>query len=265
MSHIKTEVVVKVDRNHENQVIELCGQVGKILLVNGAEIPRVEETVEYIGHSAGVAISCYVTLTAIFISVDTEPMTHVVKTNPGSFNLQKVDEINELSREFVAQEIGFDELSRHVAQVDRKVIDFNWPSKIIGAGLVSVAPMLLFRTAWSDLAMAFWIGIVGYLAAMYVKKIAAIPFIGEVVGGFSVALLALLVVHFGWANNSNNIIISALMPLVPGVPITNAFREIIAGHLISGVMRTINALLVAGFIGSGVILAGLLFRAVFGV
>ncbi|MBC6499495.1 threonine/serine exporter family protein [Weissella confusa] len=65
-------------------------------------------------------------------------------------------------------------------------IDFNWPTKIIGAGLVSVAPMLVFKANWLDLALAFFVGIAGYLVAQYVgRKATATPYAKEVAGGFT--------------------------------------------------------------------------------
>lgn len=42
------------------------------------------------------------------------------------------------------------------------------------------------------------------------------------------------------------------MPLVPGVPITNAVRDLLAGHLLSGIARGTEALITAGTIGIGI-------------
>ena len=70
-----------------------------------------------------------------------------------------------------------------------------------------------------------------------------------------VAILAELLVSIGWGDSSGNIIISALMPLVPGVAITNAIREILSRQIISGIVRTVDAIFVAGAIGFGVVIA----------
>lgn len=48
------------------------------------------------------------------------------------------------------------------------------------------------------------------------------------------------------------------MPLVPGVALTNSLREIMAGHMISGTVRALDALLIAAAIGGGVVLAATL-------
>ena len=42
------------------------------------------------------------------------------------------------------------------------------------------------------------------------------------------------------------------MPLVPGVPITNAIRDILAGQLLSGLSKGVEASITAFAIGAGV-------------
>lgn len=48
------------------------------------------------------------------------------------------------------------------------------------------------------------------------------------------------------------IIIGSVMPLVPGVPITNSVRDVLAGHLLSGLARGTEALLSASAIALGI-------------
>ncbi len=79
-----------------------------------------------------------------------------------------------------------------------------------------------------------------------------------------VAILAELLANIGWGASSGNIIISALMPLVPGVAITNAIREILSRQIISGIVRTVDAVFVAGAIGSGVVIAIVLTQVIGG-
>lgn len=96
----------------EDDLITVCGQVGKILLTSGAETSRVEGTVEYIGRAAHYDITCHATITALFVGVNNQTKTHLVKVRLGDFNLEKVDEINTMSRRFVEGKIDFAELKR---------------------------------------------------------------------------------------------------------------------------------------------------------
>ncbi len=254
-------LVAEEDLNH---IMYVCGMMARILLESGAETTRVESTIDYVGKASGVDLNCHATMTAIFISTASGSNTHLVKPNASSFNLQKVDDINTVSRRFFAHEINFIQLEQQVRTIDHKVIDFTWPQKIFGAGLVSVAPMLLFKATWSDLTLAFFIGILGYLALKWGDRHAEAPYFGAIVGGLVISLLATLLQQLGIANSAANIIISALMPLVPGVPFTNSLREIIDRDIISGLVRGIDAVMIAGSIGLGAILGSFIVHLLLG-
>lgn len=248
----------------EKDVVALCGQVGAVLLENGAETSRVENTVEYIGRAVNLPIVCHATMTAVFVNSEKSATTRIFKVRVGDFNLQKVDRINTLSREFSQQKLTFKELKEAVTEVEYDTSDFNLFEKCLGAGLVSVAPMLLFKATWFDLFLSFFVGILGYLVARVVGQHSKIPYIAVAMGGLSISILAHVLLDIGIASSANNIIISALMPLVPGVPMTNSLREIIEKNTISGLVRATDAIMAGISIGSGVVIGQILIKAVLG-
>lgn len=65
------------------------------------------------------------------------------------------------------------------------------------------------------------------------------------------SLLSLLLVRAGLGNNVDLVTIGVLMLLVPGVALTNAMREIVAGDTYSGLSRTAEAILIATGIALG--------------
>ena len=64
--------------------------------------------------------------------------------------------------------------------------------------------------------------------------------------------------------NMDTVIISAIMPLVPGVAITNAIRDTLQGDYLSGGARVLEAFLKAASIALGVGIGMALFGAVAG-
>jgi uncharacterized membrane protein YjjP (DUF1212 family) len=124
--------------------------------------------------------------------------------------------------------------------------------------------MLLFKATWGDLGLAFFVGIAGYLASLWADQRTVTPYIASGIGGLVIGLLATLLQAIGWGSNADNIIISALMPLVPGVAITNSLRELIGKETISGTVRAIDAVLVAGAIGGGVVVGSAVIRLLTG-
>ena len=72
-------------------------------------------------------------------------------------------------------------------------------------------------------------------------------------------------VQLGFGQNLDKIIIGVLMNLVPGVALTNFMRDIIAGDLIAGLTKLVEALLTATGIALGTGVALSLGRALMGV
>ena len=125
----------------ERQTVDLCGRIGKILLQSGAETSRVEDTVERIGAAAGVPVACHATMTAITVGFAAN--TLLVKVQVGDFDLRRVDAINALSRRFVAHQLTQAALADEITKLIQNHVDYSWWQKILGAGAVSVAPMLV--------------------------------------------------------------------------------------------------------------------------
>ena len=63
----------------------------------------------------------------------------------------------------------------------------------------------------------------------------------------------------GLSVNQDIITIAGVMPLVPGILITNAIRDLMAGELLAGMSRGMEAALTAFAIGAGVAIILLFF------
>lgn len=61
--------------------------------------------------------------------------------------------------------------------------------------------------------------------------------------------------RLGVGQNQDLIIIGALMALVPGIAMTNAMRDIMAGDMVAGISKAAEALLIGAAIALGTALA----------
>src|SRR5690606_10018385 len=95
-------------------------------------------------------------------------------------------------------------------------------------------------------------GGIGFTCFIYVHKIVELKFFAEFSASFIIGVLALIFVHVGFGVEVDKIIIGSVMPLVPGLLITNAVRDLIAGHLVSGLSKGAEAFLTAFAIGTGI-------------
>ena len=97
-----------------------------------------------------------------------------------------------------------------------------------------------------------------FLTFSFVQKYIQIKFFSEFVASAVVISIAAIFTKLGIAQNQDIITIASVMPLVPGILITNAIRDLLAGELLAGMSRGVEAALTAFAIGAGVAIVLLL-------
>ena len=172
--------------------------------------------------------------------------------------MEKVSLVNQLSREFAQKEITLPELYQRLTLLETDTPTFSISLRLLAAGIVSCTLMYIL-VALGKILLQLFVGVIGYASYLFTQKLFQVPYLDSFAAAFVIGLLAYLAVHFHLAVNIDNIIIGAVMPLVPGVAITNSFRDILAGHLISGTARGTEAIFIAGSVGLGIALIFKLF------
>lgn len=242
-------------------LLETCILAGKILMENGAEMHRVEDTMNRIldkEHGEGEAVS-FVMPTGIFVTTrygNNTKMKRIVKRRQ---NLEKIVEVNNLSRQFVMGNIDVVELHDLMNDLDRNNIDFPMWLKILSAGLISALMMLLFEGSMKDVFVTMLTGVIGYSIYSVLTREIKVRFLQEFISTFVIALLASVLYRMGYVENLDTVIIGSIIILVPGIQIMNSIRDFLVGNTISGTVFMIEAVLVAAMIGAGVMSALYLF------
>jgi uncharacterized membrane protein YjjP (DUF1212 family) len=249
----------EIEIEHHQLIIATCLLAGRIMTEAGSEVYRVEDTMNRIAANAGSAEAfSYVTATGIFFSLSELEKSHLTTVKERSINLEKVVSVNKLSRAFANKEIDLPLFYEELKVIDTATPDFKFSWKIIAAGVISCTLMWMIGGTWQDFIPAFLIGCFGFIVRILAQRFAS-SFLSDFLASLAIGVSASLLVHFQIANNIDSLIIGSVMPLVPGVAITNSFRDVLQGHLISGTARGIEALCTAGAIGAGIAIALKLF------
>ena len=156
---------------------------------------------------------------------------------------------------FAEQKIDLLTLHNSLKKIDYETPTFPLWLQILSAGVMSCLLMYVFGGNWQDFSATFVVGIISFCVRYFVSAAIDLRFFDIFLASLVVGLCALLAVKLQLAGNVDNIIIGAVMPLVPGVAITTSFRDILAGHLISGLARGTEAIIVAASIGVGIAVA----------
>lgn len=236
-------------------VLDCAMQAGSILLKNGAEIFRVEETVARICTHYGVeSEKAFVLSNGIFLTAGSgnEPFYAKVQHIPVSgARLDRVAAVNQLSREIEEKDLPPQEIRRRLTEIEEmpeKPVLVKLLASAVGSGCFCC----MFGGSLTDCAGAF---LTGFLLYIYVLKLFTphlSKIIGNIGGGALVTVLCMLLCRVGLGESMNYMIIGSIMPLIPGIPFTNGVRDIADGDYIAGSVRLLDAILVFVCIAAGV-------------
>lgn len=140
-----------------NQVMEIAVKAGKILLTNGSEIYRVEDTIGRICRCYGVDAECFVLPTGIFITVigkDGEPLSFVKRINDRTVDLSCIEKVNSFSRGLQENIMSYEDAIRILDSIEKEK-GYRFGLRLIVAGITALVYTLLFKGTVQDSIAAF--------------------------------------------------------------------------------------------------------------
>lgn len=239
-----------------SKVLDVCTGIGRLMLENGAETYRVEDTVHRVAVNYGMqGVSVFSVPTALIVTVQ-EPTgveyTRLHRVTEQKSDLQVIADANELSRKIAQTDIPPNEALDEIDRMNRLEPAYTIFHQVLAAALVCGFFAILFEGNLHDLAASALSGSLGYSAYLYLRKITDIRFFSELLSSILIGWTAFFFTSIGIGHDINIVIIASVMTLVPGKAITNGIRDLMASHLLSGVSVLADALLTASAIGIGI-------------
>lgn len=233
---------------------ELAAEAGAIMLANGAEIYRVEDTVERIIRSQESIkdVDVFSSFNVIIISFSYKGEIHSnmrrVKTR--SNNLHYVDKVNTFSRDFSKGMYSLEEALLEIKNI-KKSEGTKVSLKVLGATLAAGAYSILLGAGLAEILSSFIVGFLGYEFSLILEKNKLNYFVVHFFYGIFVSLLSIIINLF-LPLSIDVVIISSMMAFVPGIMITNAVRDLMSGDAASGMTGSIMAILISTALALGV-------------
>ena len=237
----------------KERALQLAVEAGHILLENGAEISRVEETMQRISSHYGVEEQSFFVLSNGIIATGQHYASAQFIPIKGT-QLSRVVEVNQLSRDITyGSPVTLDELSARL-QAIRAGKGKSWWELTLGIALGVSSFCILFGGSLIDAAATFTCGLLlGVFMAFVCPHLSRI--FSNLLGGLVGGLLCILAVAAGFGEHLPNMIIGTIIALVPGVPFTNGIRDLANEDYIAGATRLLDAFLAFLCIALGVVLA----------
>lgn len=243
-----------IDIEKKKATYRLALFMGELMLKSGAETYRIEDSILRICRSRGFTYTnVFVTPTVIIISDERYDGVSFMKSiESRDVNLSKIALLNSFSREFVANpKMSLSEARKRLKQIESSV-EYTTITTYIGMALGSAAYALLLGSCLNDFIFTFLVAMMTSQIYDTLNRVNPIPFISTIVTSFFIAMAGCLLKAINAVVDPTMIIIGGIVSLFPGVILIKGVRDLISGHLLSGLARAFEACVTAVAIAVGV-------------
>ncbi len=235
--------------------------IGEQMLISGAEVHRVEESISRMCYAFGaIRVDVFIITTSMVVTVhtsDNKTYTQTRRVTSTNTNYEKVHHLNQLSREICEKHLTADEIE---SKLNDAVNCKKFPIwlEFICYSAIAGAFTLFFGGSVIEALVSLTVGVIVRLGTFFFDKIISNNFFRKFFSTVMATFLASLAVEFRLIESVDMIIIGNIMPLIPGIGLTNALRDLFAGDSIAGLLRTLDAVLTALAIAAGYFLIAVL-------
>lgn len=238
--------------------VNLAILAGEVMLKNGAETSRVEATMEHIARACGAhKTESFVIPTGVFITVADDAgrsLTTMRRVKDRTINLDRIAKVNELSRRLADNRLEYGDALALLERIAKERTGFSLIPSMVASGLLGSNFGVLLNGSAGEIFGAFIAAALARYIAHVVSRLHGVRFTFEFLGALAVALVGSTAAAIWPALSRDVIIVGGVMPLVPGMAITNAIRDVIEGDLLSGTARGLEAALTSVAVAMGVVI-----------
>lgn len=238
------------------RIMDLVLKAGQLLLENGAEVFRVEQTMQIMAKSFHLQdFHVYVLTNGIFASAEDGTISEVRNIPEHTVHLGRVDAVNSLSRHIAEGKVTLEEAEQQLEAAAQIPPPSNWARSLV-CSLGACCLAVLFGATFAEGAVAALSGFTLTWYLIWCDRRHTHSIFQKMTGSALVSVCSLLLCTM-LGLNANRAAIGALMILTPGVAFTMGIRDFANSDYLSGSIRMMDALLVGGSIagGAGIVMA----------
>ena len=241
-------------RNECEDAVFIAITLGEHIMRSGGEISRAEDTVRRVCLAYGAkAVDVIAILSVIVLSAEFENGTVNSSrriTEIGTHNLGRLSRLNDLSRRICREKPSKEEFLEKLHSINEKS-QVAIPVRIVGGIVAAVGFTVFFGGGWLDAIFSGLIAVPMTLMMFLLVNTKMNNIIAKFVVCLIGGILAVLVDKLGLGCNADKIMIGNIMNVISGVLLTNSFRDLFGGDIMSGFFRMCTAVLDAVGIALG--------------
>lgn len=239
-------------------LLNVITEVASVALENGGEVCRAEEMCERIGTTLGASsVNVFAIPTALCIALQMpsgKSNATICRVKERNIRLNVLDQANSISRQLVENRITLEEAQEKLKCL-RQTGSISLLKAMICSGGAAGFFAMLYGGGWVEFFCALLAGMFAHIAMHVIGKVDSSQLIKALAGSFTAAIIARALNGPYLVADESMVIIGAIMPMLPGLAVTNAIRDMMHGDLVSGNAKLFEGIMTACAIAAGVFMA----------
>lgn len=248
------------------KLLNFSGEMGRQLMQNGAEIYRVEESVQRLLAAYGCTHSEIFSIPALIlmnVQDGEKNNAKILRVCTSRINLRRLHRLNALCRDLCRDTPPLEEAERRFQEILEEP-PYSTGRSYLAYGMACFFFTLFWGGSGVDALVSFPCGLIVRWVTGFMGRVGANVFFTNVAASMLLAVPPLLLQALGLGVAIDKVIIGTIMLLVPGLAITNSMRDVLAGDFITALVRFAEVIIVAMGISIGVAMSITGARAILG-
>ena len=243
---------------------------GRLIMENGGETYRVEETITRMGHAFGFdEVECFAVPSGVFISYRKRDArgsieTAVKRVRRKGTDLTRVDAVNAVSRRMEQEALTCEEVMALLKEIEDRPPLVKQGGIILAVAVSAFGWAAMFGGGIMDCIVAFFVGLLSQALAFALDRAGMRSFVSTLFGSFLSTMLPMFFHLFTGSLVVDATVAACLMPMLPGLAMTNAVQDTLRGDMVSGLSSAASAMLTASMIAGGALVGTAVFRILTG-
>ena len=236
------------------KLLQLILDIAEEMIVAGAEVNRVEDSIERIAKAYGCdpeRTNAFIITSNIQVTIvdpNGDIITQIRRIIRSDTNYDRLDYLNALSRDLCKNKPSIEEGRRKLNEILERP-KHNLIVELLGNFFVAGGFAVFFGGNIFD---GLTSGLIGVLICLLTRKLSsynanslARVFVTSIIASIVSIAIASLGLHV------DKIMIGGIMLLIPGIALTNSIRDMLIGDIVTGLIRNINSIFIAFSIAAG--------------
>lgn len=240
--------------------LDLLLRTGKLLMESAADTNRIERNMKRVAAYLGIPedklhIDIRWTMLMVNVSDEKHSFSKFQKCEKHGINMTAISQISKLSWHAIEKDYSLDQYEEELTKIANKPRNYIPYIVAIGAGFACGGFCKLFGSDWIAFLFASICAFVGFRVRARCIEFGMNVYMSIALAAFAATCLAYASAYTGLSATPYHPLLACALFIVPGVPLINFVDDMIDNHLLVGITRAANTVMMVGAMTFGIAFA----------